>query len=60
MCTLSSENDLEHKLYLITNILPPLNDVNKPAPCLSKLVFIDFDVEHTGDTFFPDDESRKG
>ena len=35
-------------------------NVDKPAPGLPKLVFVDFDVEYTGDTFFPNDESRKG
>ena len=35
-------------------------NVDKPAPGLPKLVFMDFDVEYTRDIFFPNNESRKG
>ena len=34
-------------------------DVDKTAPGLPKLVFIDFDVEHARDMFFPNNKSRK-
>ena len=35
-------------------------NANKPAPALSKLVFVDFNVEYTGEMFFPNNKSRKG
>ena len=35
-------------------------DENKPAPGLPKFIFADFNVECTGDTFFLNNESRKG
>ena len=34
-------------------------DETKPAPGLPKLIFVDFGVEYTGDTFFTNNDSRK-
>ena len=35
-------------------------DADKPAPGLPKLVFVDFGAEYTGNSFFTNDETRKG
>ena len=35
-------------------------DETKPAPGLPKLIFVDFGTEYAGDSFFPNNDSRKG